>query len=114
MNKRVCATLQKPFSSLAAEFMNASEANAAAGDLGVKNREKQKGCSKVIFAYWVLTLMRDVEKVSEKRELSLFVIISTRLLFILLCLSFCPNPSLTLNDHLPFNSYTPPKTIFTK
>lgn len=51
MTRRVCTTLQKPFSSLAAEFMNASEANTAAGDLGVKNREKQKGCSKVTLAY---------------------------------------------------------------
>lgn len=50
MTRRVCATLQKPFSSLAAEFMNASEV------------EKQKGCNKVTFAYRVLTLMKDVEK----------------------------------------------------
>lgn len=62
MTRRVCATLQKPFSSLAAEFMNASEVNAAAGDLGVTNQEKQKGCNKVTFAYRVLTLMKDVEK----------------------------------------------------
>lgn len=45
MNRRVRATLQKPFSSLAAEFMNANEAYAAAGNLEVKNQEKQSAAT---------------------------------------------------------------------